>query len=177
MKRQHTGGRGRSATVRPSANEGGVVAADSWDNVKAGQGCAFDAPRPDSTSHWELVGRLTASSWYLPHNQTYRGHGVLVFDPRHATRLDELSGSEWTAYAADLHRVATTIVEVCKPDHMNVESLGNVMPHLHWHVIPRYKSDGRWGQPIWAPDVAAQPERRLAAEDRATLLAALRAAR
>ena len=55
----------------------------------------------------------------------------------------------------------TAIVAVCKPDHMNVESLGNVMPHLHWHVIPRYKRDGRWGQPIWAPDVKAQPERKL----------------
>src|SRR5262245_62756021 len=35
-----------------------------------------------------------------------------------------------------------------------------------WHVIPRYKRDGRWGQPIWAPDVRAQPERKLADDDR-----------
>ena len=65
---------------------------------------------------------------------------------------------------------------MCKPDHMNVESLGNVMPHLHWHVIPRYKDDGRWGHPIWAPDVTQQPERRLAPDDRATLLTELRGA-
>ena len=64
----------------------------------------------------------------------------------------------------------------CKPDHMNVESLGNVSPHLHWHVIPRYKRDGRWGQPIWAPDVRAQPERKLADDERARLMTALRAA-
>ena len=70
--------------------------------------------------------------------------------------------NEWQAYAADLHRVVHAIVSVCKPDHMNIESLGNLMPHLHWHVIPRYKNDGRWGQPIWAPDVTAQPDRRLA---------------
>ena len=78
---------------------------------------------------------LTASSWYLPHNQTYRGHGVLVFDPHHVD----------AARSADEQRVAArtpptcivsshAIVSVCKPDHMNVESLGNVMPHLHWHV-------------------------------------------
>lgn len=150
--------------------------ADKWDNLQAGRECTFDAPRADNTAHWDLVARLTASSWYLPQNQMYRGHGVLVFDPRHATRLDELTAAEWQAYAADLQRVARAIASVCKADHLNVESLGNVMPHLHWHVVPRYKDDGRWGQPIWAADVAAQPERRLAADERAALLAELRTA-
>jgi diadenosine tetraphosphate (Ap4A) HIT family hydrolase len=152
------------------------VANESWDSLRAGQGCPFDVPRADNTPHWDLVVRLTASSWYLPHNQAHRGHGVLVFDPRHVTRLDELSSAEWLAYAADLHHVVAAIVRVCKPDHVNVESLGNLVPHLHWHVIPRYKNDGRWGQPIWAADVNAQPDRRLAVEDRAKLLAALRTA-
>jgi diadenosine tetraphosphate (Ap4A) HIT family hydrolase len=148
----------------------------SWEELVSGRGCPFDAPRAEVTPHWELVRTLTASSWYLPVNQMYRGHGVLVFDPRHVTRLAELTTAEWHAYAADLHRVATAITAVCKPDHMNVESLGNVMPHLHWHVIPRYKNDGRWRQPIWAQDVNEQPERRLAEADRTRLLAALRAA-
>ena len=75
-----------------------------------------------------------------------------------------------------MHRVVSAIVAVCKPGHFNVESLGNLVPHLHWHVVPRYKNDGRWGQPIWAPDVGAQPEKRLAPDDRAELLAALRGA-
>ena len=71
-----------------------------------------------------------------------------------------------------LQRVVRGIVAVCRPDHVNVESLGNVMPHLHWHVVPRYRDDGRWGSPIWAAD---QPRRELAAADRGALLAALRA--
>ncbi len=120
---------------------------------------------------------MTVSTWYLPHNQMYRGHGVFVFDPRHVTRLDALTADESSAYAADLHRVVRATATVCKPDHLNVESLGNVMPHLHWHVIPRYRNDGRWGQPIWAHEQSTRrPERRLAADDRTTLLAALRAA-
>jgi len=152
------------------------MAQATWDDMAAGRGCAFDIPRPDATANWELVSQLTVSSWYLPFNQMYRGHGVVVFDPRHATSIDQLAPAEWHAYAADLHRVVTAIVAVCKPDHMNVESLGNVMPHLHWHVVPRYRGDGRWGQPIWAPDVKAQPERKLADVDRARLMTALRAA-
>jgi diadenosine tetraphosphate (Ap4A) HIT family hydrolase len=144
--------------------------------MQAGHGCPFDTPRPDNTEHWDLVARLASSSWYLPLNQTYRGHGVLVFDPRHVTRLDELTAAEWRTYGADLQHVVATIGAVCKPNHFNVESLGNLTPHLHWHVIPRYKNDGRWGKPIWAPDLASQPDLRLAADDRARLLAELRAA-
>ena len=149
------------------------MAEPTWDDWAAGRGCSFDAPRPEVTASWELVRSLTVSSWYLPFDQTYRGHGVLVFDSRHATRIDELTTAEWHAYAADLHRVSAAIVAACKPDHLNVASLGNVMPHLHWHVIPRYKKDGRWGQPIWTPEAK---ERRLPDDDRARLLAALRAA-
>jgi diadenosine tetraphosphate (Ap4A) HIT family hydrolase len=151
------------------------MATDDWDRMAAGHGCSFDAPRAGHTAEWDEVAKLVVSTWYLPTNQQYRGHGVLVFDPRHATRLDELSAAEWAAYAADLQRVVRGIVAVCTPDHVNVESLGNVMPHLHWHVVPRYKNDGRWGAPIWAADLAQQPRRALTANDRAGLLEALRA--
>ncbi len=149
-----------------------MVAMD-WDKLAAGEGCAFDAPRAAHTTDWDEVAKLGASTLYLPQNQMYRGHGILVFDLRHATRLDQLASAEWAAYAADLHRVVAAIVTVCRPDHINVGSLGNVMPHLHWHVVPRYKNDGRWGAPIWSADLEQQPERPLAADDRAALLAAL----
>jgi diadenosine tetraphosphate (Ap4A) HIT family hydrolase len=32
---------------------------------------------------------------------------------------------------------------------MNYASPGNVMPYLHWHLVPRYKIDPRWGGPIY----------------------------
>ncbi len=49
----------------------------------------------------------------------------------------------------DLRRAAQAIRLALKPDHMNYESLGNSGPHIHWHIIPRYQNDPRWGQPIW----------------------------
>jgi diadenosine tetraphosphate (Ap4A) HIT family hydrolase len=49
----------------------------------------------------------------------------------------------------DLRTSASAIYQTVKPDHMNYELLGNSNPHLHWHIIPRYKTDPRWGQPIW----------------------------
>ncbi len=35
------------------------------------------------------------------------------------------------------------------PDKINLASLGNVVPHLHWHVVPRYRGDAHHPQPIW----------------------------
>jgi diadenosine tetraphosphate (Ap4A) HIT family hydrolase len=38
------------------------------------------------------------------------------------------------------------------PDKINLASLGNVVPHLHWHVIPRWTDDSHFPAPIWADD-------------------------
>jgi diadenosine tetraphosphate (Ap4A) HIT family hydrolase len=38
---------------------------------------------------------------------------------------------------------------VMHPDKINLASLGNMTPHLHWHVIPRFKQDKHFPQPIW----------------------------
>ena len=148
----------------------------TWDELAAGKSCPFDAPRAPHTGHWDAVATLSAATLYLPHNQTYRGHCILVFDPRHATRLNELAPGEWSAFSEDLHRATRAITAVCAPDHFNVAALGNVMPHLHWHLVPRYKSDPRWGAPIWSADLRDDLDRRLPPADRVALLGALRAA-
>jgi diadenosine tetraphosphate (Ap4A) HIT family hydrolase len=35
------------------------------------------------------------------------------------------------------------------PDKINLASLGNQMPHLHWHVIPRFADDAHFPDPVW----------------------------
>ncbi len=134
----------------------------------------MDAPRPASNEFWDLVAPLAVSSLYLGKNQTYRGHCSLIFDLRHASRPDQLTAEEWTAYCADLFAAQRAVVTVTRPDHINVESLGNVVPHLHWHIIPRYVGDPRWGMPIWTTPLSAMPETNLEAHDREALLRALR---
>jgi len=145
-----------------------------WEARVAGQACPLDAPRPASSDYWDLVGKLSVSSLYLTKNQTYRGYCQLIFDLRHVSRLDQLSHQEWTALAADLFVAQQAIVRVVRPDHVNVESLGNVVPHLHFHIIPRYLGDPTWGAPIWEPPLDAMPNRRLDAADRDALMEALR---
>ena len=39
---------------------------------------------------------------------------------------------------------------IVEPDKINLASLGNLVPHLHWHVIPRWRDDSHFPAPIWA---------------------------
>jgi len=120
-----------------------------WKQLAYGHSCPLDAPRAPSNEQWEYVAALKVSTLYLAKNQTYRGHCLLILDLRHATRPDQLSPAEWASYCADLQKAETAIVRAVQPNHINIASLGNVMPHLHWHIIPRYQTDPRWGGPIW----------------------------
>lgn len=95
------------------------------------------------------VASLSISTLYLEKIQTYRGHCVLLFNPRHATRVDELSADEWQKLSGDIRATELALMEAFNPDHINIASLGQVVPHLHWHIVPRYVDDPRWGGPIW----------------------------
>ncbi|WP_313312096.1 HIT family protein [Pulveribacter sp.] len=72
--------------------------------------------------------------------------------------------------AARLHCMqAVTLVEQAlreqvQPDKVNLATLGNVVPHLHWHVIGRYTWDSHWPAPLWAV-----PQRPRSAEHEAQL--------
>ena len=138
--------------------------------------CPLCAPRPASAEHGDLIAQLSVSSLFLSGNQTYRSQCVLIFDPRHVAHMDELTPDEWRAMADDLFRAQRAVVAVARPDHMNIESLGNVVAHLHWHIIPRYRNDPRWGQPIWATPLESMIDTRLRADERHDLIQRLRLA-
>jgi diadenosine tetraphosphate (Ap4A) HIT family hydrolase len=79
----------------------------------------------------------------------YRGACTVVYDPAHATRPGELTAGDWQQLCADIRVVESAITKLLRPDHVNVELLGNTVPHLHASIIPRRVSDPRWGRPIW----------------------------
>ena len=63
---------------------------------------------------------------------------------------------------------AVTVVEQALREHLaptkvNLAALGNMVPHLHWHVIARFAWDSHFPAPVWA---SAQRERDSAQEDR-----------
>ena len=58
-----------------------------------------------------------------------------------------------------------------RPDKINLASLGNVVPHVHWHVIPRWRDDSHFPSPVWAG--AQRPVRPRSPVDNAHLATAI----
>jgi diadenosine tetraphosphate (Ap4A) HIT family hydrolase len=73
----------------------------------------------------------------------------------HVKEMTDLSAVERGHLMAIVFVVEAVVREVMRPDKINLASLGNLTPHLHWHVIPRYQHDKHFPQPIWG---AAQRE-------------------
>ena len=111
--------------------------------------CYLCSPREPNNEYRREIACLKSSTLYLFADQRFRGYCLLIFDVRHEIALDKLSESEYLDFMSDLRLCAKSIRAVLSPDHMNLELLGNTSSHLHWHIVPRYKSDPRWGQPIW----------------------------
>jgi diadenosine tetraphosphate (Ap4A) HIT family hydrolase len=98
---------------------------------------------PQDNEHVLWIADLSISTLLLFRDQRFRGYCILSFASWNATSLESLSDEEYRAYFEDLRTASMAIRKALKPDHMNYELLDNSNPHLHWHIIPRYKSDPR----------------------------------
>lgn len=69
---------------------------------------------------------------------------------RHIREMTDLEPSERVRMMEVVFAVETALRGRLSPDKMNLASLGNQSPHVHWHVIPRYADDPHFPGPIWA---------------------------
>jgi len=83
---------------------------------------------------------LTESKVYLHEDQFFPGWTVLVFK-RHATELFQLTDLERSQLMEEVSGVAAALAQVFSALKVNYALLGNLLPHIHWHVIPRLALD------------------------------------
>jgi len=96
---------------------------------------------------------------HLERHAIARGHTIVVFRARHVADFTSLSAAEVAAYWRDVHTVAQVIEGVFAPCHMNYQLLGNMVPHLHVHLVPRYLDDPAPGKPLpFEPTPVAEAE-------------------
>ena len=69
---------------------------------------------------------------------------------RHAREMADLEEGERDGLMAVVFAVEAAVREAMRADKMNLASLGNMTPHVHWHVVPRFRDDRHFPHPIWA---------------------------
>lgn len=69
---------------------------------------------------------------------------------RHLAEMTDLDTHERDHLMRVVYAVEKEIRRVLNPDKINLASLGNQTPHLHWHIIPRWQKDSHFPASIWA---------------------------
>lgn len=71
----------------------------------------------------------------------------------HVAEMTDLPPAQRQELMDTVYRVEAAMRQVFKPAKINLASLGNVVPHLHWHVIARFENDANFPAPVWAAAV------------------------
>jgi diadenosine tetraphosphate (Ap4A) HIT family hydrolase len=77
----------------------------------------------------------------------------------HVAEMSDLAPAESAHLMSVVLCVEQALRAQIQPDKINLASLGNVVPHLHWHVIPRWRDDSHFPRPIWADALRPMPVR------------------
>ena len=97
----------------------------------------------------------------LNRDQYFPGY-TFVFTREHVTELFHLDRQIRQGVVEEVNQVAAALAQVYQPAKMNYELLGNMVPHMHWHLVPRFTDDPLWPRPIWSDP---HPERPLSLEE------------
>ncbi len=116
------------------------------------------------------IGDCGLTTAYLFEDQFFPGWTVLVLKT-HATELFQLTPTDQGRLMMEVSAVAQVLAQHYRAIKMNYELLGNQLPHIHWHLIPRRAEDPAPLEPVWRVTHAAVS---LGPQQLTTELAALR---
>jgi diadenosine tetraphosphate (Ap4A) HIT family hydrolase len=135
--------------------------------MTAVKACELCAPLPG------VVWHNAQFSVILVDDASYPGFCRVIWHA-HVKEMSDLTAPERLAVMEAVNHIELAQREVLHADKINLASLGNVVPHLHWHLIPRFADDAHFPNPVWAQAVRTPDPATLAA--RRALLPQLSAA-
>jgi diadenosine tetraphosphate (Ap4A) HIT family hydrolase len=125
-----------------------------WEQRRAGANCPGCAGGRDEDEHGNRYLSVGHADAYLQRVTPMPGYSVVVFRGRHVPDPTELGPEETVGFWSAVGVAARAIQEVFRPCHINYQILGNAVPHVHVHMVPRYLTDTAPGRPlgedIWA---------------------------
>jgi diadenosine tetraphosphate (Ap4A) HIT family hydrolase len=132
-------------------NDGGWP--DDWSDRKSGVDCPLCAALGSDSDddHAVFVTELPSSEVRLERRSRLPGYCVVIWRHGHVAEPTELDADAAGDFWADVLAVSRAVETEFRPVKMNLLTLGNWVPHLHTHVVPRYPNDPAPGGPItWA---------------------------
>ena len=120
-----------------------------WADRISGSSCEMcQSPRTDEDGHGLRIHATEHTDAVLQRASIQRGYTLVIWRGRHIVEPFELTQHEASAYWRDVLTVAQALATFYRPIKMNYETLGNTVPHLHTHLVPRFVEDPAPGRPF-----------------------------
>ena len=151
---------------------------DDWAERKAGKDCPMCAALGKGDNDFGVsVFTGEVAEVRLERRSRLPGYCVVVWRHGHVAEPGDLAPVQASRYWAEVLAVGRAVQARFTPVKLNYLTLGNTVPHLHTHVLPRYQDDPAPGGPIaweaiFAADPVPEPELRRQAADLRALLEA-----
>jgi len=110
-----------------------------------------------SSDGGQLVWRDDRLRVILPDEPDYPGFTRVVWHA-HVAEMTDLPAADREALMRAVWAVEATQREALAPDKVNLASLGNMVAHLHWHVVPRWRDDRNFPGSVWGPAATGRGE-------------------
>jgi diadenosine tetraphosphate (Ap4A) HIT family hydrolase len=114
--------------------------------------CELNVPTVVDTDKFAVI---------LVDDANYPGFARVIWKD-HVREVSDLADEDRLLLNDAVYKLELAVRDVMQPLKVNVASLGNVVPHLHWHVIPRYADDAHFPAPVWAQAQRTTPDAVLA---------------
>ena len=112
------------------------------------------------------VADLKVSKLYLLKEQTYFGRCVVAYN-HHNIELPELTPDESNKLMDDVKQAGRAITKAVNPDKVNYGMYGDLLPHLHVHLVPKKKDGHTFGAPF---EMSVDPPRYLSEQELDSLM-------
>lgn len=120
-----------------------------YEERKKGKGCWLcPTLGKGDNQHRVSVWEGEFGEYYLERRTTLPGYGTFIWNRGHVVEPTQLTDEEAVGYWRELLRVARAVEQAYKPIKVNYLTFGNLTPHLHTYIMPRYADDPSPGRPM-----------------------------
>lgn len=120
-----------------------------WDELYSGERCPLcEGVRDRDNDHALLVALGEWSDAWIDRQSGVLGYCVVIWTRGHAVELGDLDAADLAGFWEEVAAVGRAVTAAFSPKKINYQVLGNGLPHLHTHVVPRYDDDPAPGGPL-----------------------------